>query len=87
MQTLKHRYRPPSIYQQTSDLKQDSYQENPLQLTQVNAVETCRINSGGFMTYGSSGNQTPEVMEQNMLMQKIFKLQDHLGENRPSKPQ
>lgn len=39
------------------------------------------------MTYGSSGNQTPEVMEQNMLMQKIFKLQDHLGENRPSKPQ
>jgi hypothetical protein len=39
------------------------------------------------MTYGSSGNQTPEIMEQNMLMQKIFNIQDHLGENRPSKPQ
>jgi hypothetical protein len=38
------------------------------------------------MTYGSSGNQTPEVMEQNLLMQKIFNLHDNLGENRPSKP-
>ena len=46
-------------------------------------MDTCRINSG-FMT-SSGGNQTPaELTEQNMLMQKIFNLND--GENRPSKP-
>ena len=34
------------------------------------------------MNVNSSGNQTPEVIEQNLLMQKIFNLSDPYEVNR-----
>ncbi len=34
------------------------------------------------MNVNSSGNQTPEVIEQNLLMQKIFNLPDPYEVNR-----